>query len=583
MVNLLSFLKSSSRITILYRSLPIQPIQSQYTTRFYSTLKNSTHHQTMKCPPTTRSSGISTLTKKFASSPTGSGVKKSPAQPKKPRDLSQAIKGANPHERSKWQAFFDSARDVSCTPETVQAHLLGALEEERSKKAEGNIPTDAIEYADFDVKGLMAQIYQDLYNVAVAQASRSASEEVEMERVVFGKVRDNDELLQEVSVGVEDVNRTLIRSASFIANPPTESARGDDVQDSNSPKSTGDGDLEAKMARCSTCENPAPERYRELALSHGGKFLSKLAHSTVFRETARNLDAPRWQIVSDSISENAISLMVFVESCGLEWWTELIRLNSLFPPSFDFTRYQPSKPRRYSPNRWVVTDKLRDVRRPTFEGKQQLHIPTNIYREAAFENNPRPPHWPLDRPYPEDPTVIRSATLKPCISCDSPDACTCSFTTDPLIWHPLVELRDYGQHRGTGVRALQRIPKDAILAEYVGEIFPWNYTSDPVYGFDFSVPGTANHAIIAMISAKRFGNWTRFINHSCDASTQFDIVAMGGRYRVVVQSVRDIEVFEEITIHYGFGYWTDKKCECGVEGCYEEVKKGCYEEVKKGR
>lgn len=49
---------------------------------------------------------------------------------------------------------------------------------------------------------------------------------------------------------------------------------------------------------------------------------------------------------------------------------------------------------------------------------------------------------------------------------------------------------------------------------------------------------------------------------------------MGGRYRVVVQSVRDIEVFEEITIHYGFGYWTDKKCECGVEGCYEEVKKG---------
>lgn len=532
----------------------------------------------MKSPPTTGSSGSSILTKKVASNLTGSGVKKSSAQPEKLRKVIRAIKGANPHERSKWQAFFDSARDVRCTTETVQAHLLGALEEEHSKKeAEGKIPCDASEYSGFDVKGLMAQIYQDLHNVAFAQASRSTSEEVETERFGIGEVRDSDELLQSVSVGVEDVIRTLTRSASIVANPPTESARGGHhVKDPKSPKpSDEDGDLEAKMARCSTCEDPAPERYRKLAIGHGGKFLSKLAHSAVFRETARNLDAPRWQIVSDSISENAISLMVFVESCGLEWWTELIRLNSLFPPSFDFTRYRPLKPRRYSPNRWVVSDKLRDVRRPTFEGKPQIDIPTTIYREAAFECNPRPPHWPLDRPYPEDPTLIRSTTLKPCISCTSHSPCTCCFTADPLIWHPLVELRDYGHHhRGTGVRALQRIPQNATLAEYVGEIFPWNYTSDPVYGFDFSVPGTANDAVIAMISAKRVGNWTRFINHSCEASTRFDIVAMGGRYRVVVQSVRDIEVFEEITIHYGFGYWTDKKCECGAEGCYEEVKRG---------
>lgn len=527
----------------------------------------------MKSPPTTGSADSSNLTKKIASSPTGSAVKKSSAQPKKARKLIQAIRGANLHETSKWQAFFDSARNVSSTTETVQAHRLGALEEERSKKeAEGNDP-DASVYSEFDVKGLMAQIYQDLHNVAVAQASRSTSEEGETERVVIGEVGNLDELLQEVSVGVEDVIRTLIRSGSFVANPHTESAHSNHVKDSNSPKSSGDGDLEAKMARFSTSEDPAPERYRKLALGHGGKFLSKLAHSIVFRKTARNLDAPRWQIVSDSISENAISLMVFVESCGLEWWTELIRLNSLFPPSFDFTRYQPSKPRRYCPNRWVVTDKLQDVHRPTFEGKQQVHIPTNIYRDAAFENDPRPPYWPPDRPYPSDPTLIRSTTLNPCISCASHSPCTCSFATDPLIWHPLIELRDYGHPRGTGVRALQRIPKDATLAEYVGEVVPWDYAGDPVYGFDFSVPGTPNDAVVAMISAKRVGNWTRFINHSCGASTRFDIVVMGGRYRVVVQSVRDIEVFEEVTIHYGLRYWTDKKCECGVGGCCEEFKR----------
>ena len=122
------------------------------------------------------------------------------------------------------------------------------------------------------------------------------------------------------------------------------------------------------------------------------------------------------------------------------------------------------------------------------------------------------------------------------------------------------------------MRALQRIPKKAILAEYLGEVYPWNYSEDPIYALDFSLPGTQPEEVIASISSKRYGNWTRFINHSCDSSTKFTVVTVGGRHTSVVQAVRDIEMFEEVTIDYGDGYWKQRVCECGAEECYSRMR-----------
>lgn len=320
------------------------------------------------------------------------------------------------------------------------------------------------------------------------------------------------------------------------------------------------------MARSLSYDDPSYERYGELAAQPGWKTLSKLAHSAAFRDAACTLDAPTWQKLSASIAENTVSLLVFVECSGLEWWTELIHLNKLFLPPFNFAKPQPTKPNTPSPHKWVVTEKPEDVHRPKFDGKTQINIPNNIYRASAFESSHRPPHWPPERPYPEDPTLVRDTSIQSCTTCSSHTPCTCPFSTDPSIRHPLVELWDYGR-KGVGVRALQRIPACAILGEYVGEVYPAQYGGDPVYALDFSIPGRGHEEVIATISAKRVGNWTRFMNHSCDAATKFAAVVQGGRYRSVVQAVRDIEVFEEVTVDYGEGYWRGKVCECGVEGC----------------
>lgn len=174
----------------------------------------------MKCYPMTGSSGSSIHSKNSASQPTRSRITKSSARSKKPSKVSQAAKGESPQAQEKWQAFIDSAREVTTDNETVRAHLFSALEESRIEEAEKISPTDPGECFDYDVKGLMEKIYRDLHNVAAAQASRSAFGGSGGPRWFYGEVSDIDLLLREVSVGVARAigKSSQLQSASTLTN-----------------------------------------------------------------------------------------------------------------------------------------------------------------------------------------------------------------------------------------------------------------------------------------------------------------------------------------------------------------------------
>lgn len=62
------------------------------------------------------------------------------------------------------------------------------------------------------------------------------------------------------------------------------------------------------------------------------------------------------------------------------------------------------------------------------------------------------------------------------------------------------------------------------------------------------------------------GNWTRFINHSCDPSGYFDTVEHRGKSLTVYCLERDIQMFEELTVDYGSEYFIDRglKCLCNA-------------------
>ena len=513
---------------------------------------------------------------KVASRTTGSGVTKATTRPKKDTNkLAGTTAGESSRKEMEWQEYFDCANDPSARNDIVRARLFDVLKDESLKKeAEKSPYSNAGECSGYDVKGLMAEIYQDLQDVAENQISKFASEGDEIEKVCQGQQGKSDLFLRKVSAGVTIViSKSLqLPSTSILANPSTESALAHQHSPEN-PQSSEVWDFDEKMARRFSCRDSSYERYGNLVTHHSWKFLTKLAHSAAFREAACTLDDSAWQAVATSISENAVSLIVFVGCNGLRWWNELICLNSLFPasPSYDFAKYEPEEPKIATPHKWVVTEKREDIRRPKFEGRNQINICENIYKQEAFENSLRPPSWPAHRPYPEDPMIVHDHSIKSCMACKSHHPCECSFLENPHVLSPLVELRDYGT-KGVGVRALQRIPKGAILDEYLGEVYPWNYNEDPIYALDFSLPGTRNDAVIASISSKRYGNWTRFINHSCDSSTKFTVLTVGGRHKSVVQSVRDIEMFEEVTIDYGDGYWKQRVCECGAKGCYSNMR-----------
>ena len=156
----------------------------------------------MKSSPTAGGSGSSTQSKRALLHLTGAGVRKYSARRKRPNICIETTEESL-REKEKWQAFFDCARDVVTDMEAVRVLLVSALEEELSRKeAKENSHTDFSEYPGYDVKGLMAQIYQDIHNIAAAQAFKTGCEKASTGRIFIGEVGDTDELLQKASVEV---------------------------------------------------------------------------------------------------------------------------------------------------------------------------------------------------------------------------------------------------------------------------------------------------------------------------------------------------------------------------------------------
>ena len=538
----------------------------------------------MKSPPTTGSSGSSD-NKKVVINRTGAGVEKSLARAKSAGTLGQTTtrkdspprQGKNsPRERKKWP------RERKKSHKKTVRKLASEAQKDEGSKIEVARSTST---NDYDVKGAMSEIYFDLQSIAAGQAIRPPYEIDPDEMDFCGEPEVTDAELHEVSVGVKSIISKFSNPSSkfTIANSFIEFALAIE-RNPESPQHSDVWDPDEAIARCMSPEDPAYERCSALVARHNFKLLCILAHSVTFQDTIFGDDAESWDAMFESVSENAVSIIVFAEGRSLIWWTELTDLNSVFtfilPSSLVESTFTKSKVRLH-PHEWVATDRLEDTWSPTFDGKKQVHISNNIYRAKGFLKSPRSPFWPVNRPYPEDPTLVRGVSFLPCMTCDSHVAYGCSFLTSLDVWHPLVELRDYGR-RGIGIRVLERIPKRAVLDEYVGEIFPADYSGDPVYGLDVNLPGYRNDEVVATISAKRYGNWTRFINHSCDASTHFRTVTQGGRHRTVVQTVRAVEIFEELTIDYGEGYWRDRDCKCGSEKCISKKKRKTAEPVVLG-
>jgi len=156
------------------------------------------------------------------------------------------------------------------------------------------------------------------------------------------------------------------------------------------------------------------------------------------------------------------------------------------------------------------------------------------------------------------------------------------------INEPLVELFDNGR-TGVGVRALQDIPNGEVIGEYVGEVYPYRKGTGKLTAVRYAGTGYRvrqdvyvrdlgpkikskkrgktdddgedtggleegklknNEVHSYVVDAARYGNWTRFLNHSCNAHAYFVEWNVGQLQRIMVKTQRKVQFGEEITIDY---------------------------------
>ncbi|KAI4172951.1 MAG: hypothetical protein LQ343_003238 [Gyalolechia ehrenbergii] len=302
-------------------------------------------------------------------------------------------------------------------------------------------------------------------------------------------------------------------------------------------------------------------RYAAVATGHGWMMLSILAHSEAFRNACRNFDESSWNKLMLSISLNHLSIKLFFKVRGLDWKTPLRQLEQFISPDTLALYLEDLKTGKLpdtcfeKPHSYVVPGEDRILHRPNYLGVPHLDIPTSKYDIQVFRQDPS----------------LRVPNDGTCYGC-SRTSCKCEPSTCENVTKPLVELIQCSAQKGIGVRSLQRIKKGDVLDEYVGEFKYASSINDATYALELERPlgdGVRTNNPI-LIDAQVYGNWTRYINASCEPSLKFMPAIIGNRYRMMVVATRDINIFEELTIDYGDNYWLEsdtRMCECNERHC----------------
>jgi hypothetical protein len=259
-----------------------------------------------------------------------------------------------------------------------------------------------------------------------------------------------------------------------------------------------------------------------------------------------------------------------------------------------------TKPERF---RYINTKGKEAVARyqSTLFPTQQNHY---TFNPAQFAKEPKPVTLPEDAPWPPqtvtDLVTAMGKAASSCVGntcyttnvCNKPD---CTHTLENWIkstsnWKAHFELRQ-SPNKGVGVYAKHFFRRGTILGWYTGELIPLkhgilsDYLMELAIGhvyFPSSISSTSSDLAsyyydqyskcetTIFVDAEKKGNWTRFINHACDAHAVFQIWRVGAVRIMVVVAQRDVRRGEELTVSYGEGYYgidTAKVCGCGGESC----------------
>lgn len=214
------------------------------------------------------------------------------------------------------------------------------------------------------------------------------------------------------------------------------------------------------------------------------------------------------------------------------------------------------------------------------KGQKHLLLSTQKTWDCPFDiasnewrRTKRPGKWPEYLQWPADVMRCRSWD-GPCLVCgmssgETPCGCSVPKWRGQHSWPTVRKLYMFPE-KGIGVITQRTWQSGDYLGDYVGEIRPYNDHENNSYCLAVSINASSSRRI-AMIDAKTYGNWTRFVNHSCRANLTFKEANVGGYRIYALVALRDIEVGEELTIDYGPGFIGEgaeaSSCHCSEPSC----------------
>ncbi|MCJ1250770.1 hypothetical protein MMC30_007998 [Trapelia coarctata] len=424
------------------------------------------------------------------------------------------------------------------------------------------------------IKDVLAQIYSEIH--------ASASGNINQKDFIGAKLtQEQVKIIEPIELvrAVHDFTKDLHKDAQDVA--------AAQASINNSPGSVGSTGSVRRNSRDRLLLRRMA-RYQEIA-EDGLMILCILSFSPTFRKSCVKDTDANWQALRHEIQENFESIEYFAKVRGLQW-ANLLEVDHDFRAHIWTDRKgwlmeRLGDVRVQYPHAMIVPEGRGRLRLPMYEGRAQVNISKNTYRHDLFSDMrfEEPPEWPEELDYPSDPSARLEGTT--CINCRSTTTCGCDPRNCDIVQEPLMELYHYNKYgaRGTGIRTLQKIKKNTVLGEYLGEIVPSPAAYplgpndekafrdfDTVYAWDLPVVSPVNTSKLSLgtVASGTYGNWTRYVNHSCEPSLKTSFEVIGNKVRILYRALQAIEPFEELTTHYGDYYFTEARvCQCGTDNC----------------
>ena len=185
---------------------------------------------------------------------------------------------------------------------------------------------------------------------------------------------------------------------------------------------------------------------------------------------------------------------------------------------------------------------------------------------------------------PENIIMCDLGEMDPCECVDSCDSETCLNVLSAIFCTPdTCNMTGECGNRGSNLEGLQLrkgkngytvfteypIKAGTVIGTYWGRLTLHDLEGEHLTsGYELRLGTKSNKGKKVYIDASLCGGITRFINHSCDASSHFIERRNRREVRVLVVAQRDINANEELSVHYGDDLWFT--CTCGSANCVSD-------------